>query len=243
MRYTITTIKLISMSLFLTTSVFAQVRDSTQKKDTKEPDWPALKYYQEANRQVQLNSPKENRVVFMGNSITEGWSKADPEFFEQHKNYINRGISGQTTPQMLLRFRQDVINLKPEMVVILAGTNDIAGNTGPATIDEIFGNLVSMMELAKANHIKVVISSILPVFDYPWKKGVEPVPRIAELNERLKLYAKQQQIVYVDYYSVMKDERKGLKESLSGDGVHPNIAGYKIMDPLVEKAIKITHLR
>lgn len=240
MKYIITTIKLVSVGLFLTTSVFAQVRDSTQKKDAKVPDWAALRYYQEANGQAQLNSPKENRVVFMGNSITEGWSRVDPEFFNQHKNYINRGISGQTTPQMLIRFRQDVINLKPKIVVILGGTNDIAGNTGPATTDEIFGNLVSMMELAKANRIKVIISSVLPVYDYPWKKGAEPVTRIAELNERLKLYAKQEHIVYLDYYSAMKDDRKGLKENLSADGVHPNIAGYKIMEPLLEKAIKST---
>ncbi|PTS94358.1 acylhydrolase [Pedobacter sp. HMWF019] len=200
-------------------------------------DWPALKFYQEANQRADQEHPKEKRVVFMGNSITQIWGDIDPGFFEQHKNFINRGISGQTTPQMVLRFRQDVINLKPAVVVILGGTNDIAGNTGPATLDEIFGNLVSMMELAKANHIHVVISSILPVFDYPWKKGLEPAGKIIELNERLKKYAAQQHNVYLDYHSVMKDERNGLKSSLTRDGVHPTLAGYKIMEPLLEKAI------
>lgn len=201
-------------------------------------DWPALKYYQEANQKADEEHPKENRVVFMGNSITEGWIKTDPEFFGQHKNYIDRGISGQTTPQMLLRFRQDVINLKPEIVVILAGTNDIAGNTGPATLDEIFGNLVSMMQLANANGIKVVISSILPVYDYPWKKGLEPAGKIMELNSRLKKYAAANKFIYVDYHTAMKDDRNGLPEALAADGVHPNMKGYKMMEALVQKAIE-----
>lgn len=200
-------------------------------------DWPDLHRYQEANQKADGEHPKENRVVFMGNSITEGWIKTDPEFFNQNKNYIDRGISGQTTPQMLLRFRQDVINLKPKAVVILAGTNDIAGNTGPATLDEIFGNLVTMMELANANHIKVIISSILPVYDYPWKPGLEPSGKIIELNSRLKKYAASNKLAYVDYHSAMKDARNGLPETLAADGVHPNLKGYKIMEPLVQKAI------
>ncbi|QNK64889.1 SGNH/GDSL hydrolase family protein [Pedobacter sp. PAMC26386] len=201
-------------------------------------DWPALKFYQEANQHADQDHPKKNRIVFLGNSITEGWSKTDPEFFSQHKNYINRGISGQTTPQILLRFRQDVINLKPSAVVILAGTNDIAGNTGPATLEEIFGNLVSMMELANANGIKVIISSILPVYDYPWKKGLAPSGKIRELNGRLKKYAMEHRLTYLDYHSAMKDDKNGLPENLSGDGVHPNMVGYKIMEPLVQKAIQ-----
>lgn len=201
-------------------------------------DWPALKFYQQANQQADHDHPKENRVVMMGNSITQGWGSTDPAFFKKHPNFINRGISGQTTPQMVLRFRQDVINLKPAVVVILGGTNDIAGNTGPATLDEIFGNLVSMMDLARANQIKIVISSVLPVFDYPWKKGLEPAGKIMELNDRLRKYAAEQDLVYLDYHSAMKDERNGLKESLSGDGVHPTMDGYKIMEPLLEKAIE-----
>lgn len=172
----------------------------------------------------------------MGNSITEGWFKADPDFFKG-KPYVGRGISGQTTPQMLVRFRQDVIDLKPFAVVILAGTNDIAGNTGPATLEEIFGNIVSMAELASANKIKVILSSILPVFDYPWKPGLQPAEKIVALNKMLKDYAAKTGHIYLDYFSAMADERNGLKKELGYDGVHPNLAGYKVMEPLVEKAI------
>src|SRR5262249_2058195 len=162
--------------------------------------------------------------VFMGNSITEGWFKADPEFFKG-KSYVGRGISGQTTPQMLVRFRQDVINLKPFAVVILAGTNDIAGNTGPATLEEIFGNIASMAELASSNKIKVILSSILPVFDYPWKPGLQPAEKIVSLNQMIKNYATKNGHIYLDYFSAMADERHGLKKELGDDGVHPNMAG------------------
>jgi lysophospholipase L1-like esterase len=172
----------------------------------------------------------------MGNSITEGWGSLDPGFFKG-KPYINRGISGQTTPQMLVRFRADVINLKPTVVVILAGTNDIAGNTGPSTLEMIEDNLTSMAELAKANGILVILSSVLPVFDYPWKPGMNPVVKIAKLNEWIKHYANQHGLIYLDYYSSMVDERKGLKSAYTEDGVHPNEAGYKIMAPLTEEAI------
>ena len=173
----------------------------------------------------------------MGNSITEGWKNADSAFFADEKNYIDRGISGQTTPQMVLRFRQDVIDLKPAVVVILAGINDIAQNTGPMTLDQTFGNIVSMCELAKANNIRVVISSVLPAYDFPWHPGLQPAEKVMELNKMLKDYAAQNNIVYCDYFSAMKDERNGLPESLSGDGVHPKLEGYKIMEPLAEKAI------
>lgn len=173
----------------------------------------------------------------MGNSITEGWIKTHPDFFSKN-SYINRGISGQTTPQMLVRFRPDVINLKPEIVVILAGTNDIAGNTDPLTLEMIMDNLVSMAELAKANNIKVVLSSVLPVFDYPWKPGLEPAMKIVRLNEMIKKYANDNGLVYLDYFNSMADDRNGLKKELGDDGVHPNDAGYKIMEPLVETAIK-----
>jgi lysophospholipase L1-like esterase len=173
----------------------------------------------------------------MGNSITEGWINTCPEFFAG-KSYVNRGISGQTTPQMLVRFRPDVINLKPAVVVILAGTNDIAGNTGPSTLEMIMDNLISMAELAKANQIKVVLSSVLPVFDYPWKPGLQPAEKIIALNVMIKNYAEKNGFVYLDYFSATVDERKGLKKELSGDGVHPNEAGYKIMAPLAEAAIK-----
>jgi lysophospholipase L1-like esterase len=215
----------------------AQEKPVPAAQKIKEQDWAALKFYQQANRNADLEHPKENRVVLMGNSITQLWQRVDSNFFKAHKNYINRGISGQTTPQMLLRFRQDVINLKPRILVLLGGTNDLAGNTGPATVDEIFGNLVSMMELARTNGIKVVICSVLPVYDYPWRKGLEPVEKIARLNELLQKYAKEQQLVYLDYYQVMKDERKGMKADLSGDGVHPNLKGYQLMEPLLVSAV------
>lgn len=199
-------------------------------------DWGNLNRYKTANAGLYAPAPDENRVVFMGNSITEAWVNRNPDFFEDN-NYIGRGISGQTTPQMLVRFRADVIDLKPKVVVILAGTNDIAGNTGPMTLDMIFGNLQSMAELARASDIKVVLSSVLPVYDYPWKPGLEPAEKIVHLNEMIKVFAKQNDMVYLDYFSAMADERNGLKKQLGDDGVHPNKTGYAIMEPLVQKAI------
>lgn len=200
-------------------------------------DWANTSRFKDENAKLAPPAKGEKRVVFMGNSITEGWIRTSPEFFAG-KPYVNRGISGQTTPQMLVRFRPDVINLKPALVVILAGTNDIAGNTGPSTLEMIMDNLISMCELAKANKIKVVLSSVLPAFDYPWKKGLEPAEKIAALNEMIKSYANKNGIVYLDYYSAMVDSRKGLPIELSGDGVHPNKKGYDVMAPLAEAAIK-----
>ncbi|MBI1769094.1 MAG: SGNH/GDSL hydrolase family protein [Bacteroidetes bacterium] len=199
-------------------------------------DWANLKRYEEENKMLGAPKPEEKRVVFMGNSITEGWIKMDPDFFNG-RSFIGRGISGQTTPQMLVRFRQDVIELQPSVIVILAGTNDIAGNTGPTTIENIMGNIASMAELAIANKISVVLSSVLPVFDYPWKPGLQPAEKIFTLNRLIREYAEKNGMVYLDYYSAMVDERKGLKAGLGDDGVHPNLAGYKIMEPLAEKAI------
>ena len=201
-------------------------------------DWANTSRFKDENAKLAPPASGENRIVFMGNSITEGWIRTCPDYFAG-KPYVNRGISGQTTPQMLVRFRPDVINLKPALVVILAGTNDIAGNTGPSTLEMILDNLISMTELAKANNIKVVLSSVLPAFDYPWKPGLEPAPKIIKLNEMIKNYAEKNNIVYLDYFSSMVDERNGLKKELSGDGVHPNLAGYKIMEPLAEAAIKM----
>ena len=215
----------ILLSLFIAGITFAQ-------------DWANTSRFKDANAQLAQPASGENRVVFMGNSITEGWIRTCPDYFAG-KPYVNRGISGQTTPQMLVRFRPDVINLKPALVVILAGTNDIAGNTGPSTLEMILDNLISMAELAKANNIKVVLSSVLPAFDYPWKPGLEPAPKIVKLNEMIKNYAEKNNIVYLDYFSSMVDERNGLKKELSGDGVHPNLDGYKIMEPLAEAAIKM----
>jgi acetyl esterase/lipase/lysophospholipase L1-like esterase len=198
--------------------------------------WWSGNQFEAANKLLKPALPGEQRIVFMGNSITDSWQKFDSVFFS-NKAYVNRGISGQTTPQMLLRFREDVIDLKPAVVVILAGINDIAGNTGPTTLENIFGNISSMAELAKMHHIKVVISSVLPAFDFPWRPGLEPAEKIAALNAMLKSYAANNNIIYLDYYSAMVDERKGLSKSLTYDGVHPNLAGYKVMEPLLVKAI------
>ncbi|UMB61549.1 SGNH/GDSL hydrolase family protein [Lutibacter sp. A80] len=199
-------------------------------------DWANLERFQKENAELLISKKDANRIVFMGNSITEGWLRIRPEFFSNNP-YINRGISGQTTPQMLLRFRQDVIDLKPAAVVILAGINDIAGNTGPSTIEMIVGNIISMTELAKANNIKVILCSVLPAYDFPWRKGLEPAEKVVKLNALLKAYAKQQNLEFVDYFKPMANEINGLKESLGDDGVHPNLNGYLIMEPLVKKAI------
>lgn len=199
-------------------------------------DWAYLKRFEADNAGLPTPKTGEVRVVFMGNSITQGWSDQDPDFFKD-KPYINRGIGGQTTPQMLLRFRPDVINLKPKVVVILAGTNDIAGNTGVTSEATIVGNIESMALLAQHYDIKVVLSSILPVFDYPWKRGLNPVPTIASINKQLRAFAESNRMVYLDYFTPMADEKQGLKAELTYDGVHPNKAGYKVMEPLAEAAI------
>jgi lysophospholipase L1-like esterase len=199
-------------------------------------DWANLQRYRQANDSLPPPAAGERRVVFMGNSITDGWARFFPQMFPG-KPYVGRGISGQTTPQMLVRFRQDVIALKPAVVVILAGTNDIAGNTGPSTLEMIEDNLSSMTELARANGIRVVLSSVLPVYDYPWRPGLQPAPKIAALNTWMRAYAARVGAVYLDYYSAMADERQGLKSDLTRDGVHPTEAGYRVMAPLAEKAI------
>lgn len=200
-------------------------------------DWANLGRYHKENSVLGAPEATENRIVFMGNSITEGWSVHHADFFN-NTSYINRGISGQTTPQMLLRFRADVIELKPRAVVILAGTNDIAGNTGPMTLSQILDNLKSMCELAKTNNIKVILSSVLPAADYSWKPGLSPDKKIPELNSMIKAYAKSNGIIYLDYFSTMVNEKNGLRDALTYDGVHPNKDGYLVMEPLVESAIK-----
>ena len=209
-------------------SCFAQNFQALQKRD-----WAFLTRYAEENATV-TTTPK---VVFMGDSITEGWKSHFPEYFN-NPNYINRGISGQTTPQMLLRFRQDVIKLYPKVVVILAGTNDIAGNTGPSTLEMVEDNLYTMAELAKAHNIEVVLCAVLPAADYHWQPGVEPANKIMELNRRIKRYADEQGIVYANYFAPMADEQKGLKDEYTYDGVHPNRAGYEAMAPVAEEAIE-----
>ena len=199
-------------------------------------DWANLQRYRAANAELPPPASGENRVVFYGNSITDGWAKSFPTMFPG-KPYVGRGISGQTTPQMLVRFRQDVVALRPKVVVILAGTNDIAGNTGPSSLEMIEDNLASMTEIAKANGIRVVLSSVLPVYDYPWKPGLQPAPKIIALNDWMKRYAASAGAIYLDYHSAMKDARDGLPPELATDGVHPTEAGYRIMARLAEQAI------
>lgn len=199
-------------------------------------DWPNLQKFQEANAEVLKNKNTDGRIVFMGNSITEGWEDANPSFFIDNP-YINRGISGQTTPQMLLRFQQDVIDLHPKAVVILAGTNDIAGNTGPMTLEQIRDNILSMVQLAKANGIHSIVCSVLPAYDYPWRPGLQPNVKIPKLNQLLKEMTDKQGVMYLDYFSGMADDRNGLPEAYTTDEVHVTKEGYAVMEKLVSEAI------
>jgi lysophospholipase L1-like esterase len=216
---------ILNLTLFLGTSVCAQ-------------DWPDLGRFEEANQKLIEQASDPERVVFMGNSITEGWIKTYPDYFTGH--FVNRGISGQVTPQMLIRFRSDVIDLKPAAVIILAGTNDIAGNKGPSSLKMILDNLKSMTEIAKSNNIKVLLCSVLPAYDYPWRPGKEPNTIIPELNKMIKEYAKEANVTYVDCFSPMANDKNGMKEELTKDGVHPTSAGYDIMRPIINRAIEET---
>ena len=200
-------------------------------------DWPNLNRYRADNAKVAPPAAGEERVVFMGDSITDGWGRRYGKFFPG-KPYINRGISGQTTPQMLIRFRPDVIALKPKVVVILAGTNDISANTGPSTLEMIEDNLTSMTELAQANGIKVVLSSVMPTCDYIQNQSDRrPNSKIIELNAWMKDYAEKHNAIYLDYFTAMLDDQKVLKKELTYDGLHPNDAGYELIMPLAQKAI------
>jgi len=227
----------LSFALVFTLIAMANNSDAQPSDQQLRTDWANLAKYRDANSRLTPPAKNENRVVFMGNSITEGWQRYFPTMFAG-KPYINRGIGGQTTPQMLVRFHPDVVALKPRVVVILAGTNDIAGNTGPSTLEMIEDNLASMAEIASANGIKVVLSSVLPVYDYPWKPGLEPAPKIIALNKWMKDYAKKHRAIYLDYHSAMADVRGGMRSELASDGVHPTEAGYRVMAPLVEQAIE-----
>lgn len=200
-------------------------------------DWPDLHRYRKANEQLSAPLPGQTRVVFMGNSITDFWNDKDPSFFKNNP-YIDRGISGQTTPQMLIRFRQDVIDLHPKVVVILAGTNDIAGNTGPSTPQMIENNLMSMAQLAEVNDIKVVLCSITPAYHYPWSPKIHPAKKIVQINKWMKQYAHKNGFVYCNYYPALANSKGGMKAKYSKDGVHPNKAGYNVMEPIVVKAIQ-----
>lgn len=194
-------------------------------------DWPNFARYRDANQQLMQGPAPSDRVVFMGNSITDGWIGASPEFFEQN-HFVDRGISGQTTPQMLVRFRADVIALKPKAVVMLCGINDIAGNTGPSTLEMIEDNIMSMAELAKVNKIKVILCSVLPANKFPWRPEVLPADKVIALNAWIKEYAKKKHFTWLDYYPSLVNDQKGMREEYSKDGVHPNKAGYRVMEDL-----------
>lgn len=230
-------IKLIVCSLLLLSVAQAQTADCKN-------DWPNLARYDKDNKTVAPPAKNEQRVVFMGDSITDSWDNPNNGGFFPGKPYVNRGISGQTTPQMLIRFRRDVIELKPKVVVILAGTNDIAGNTGPTTLEAIQDNLKSMAELAAANRIRVVLSSVMPVSDYEIRDGKQlvqtvrrPPDKILALNKWIQEFARANHHVYLDYFSPMVDAKGFLKDELSNDGLHPNVDGYAVMAPLAEAAI------
>lgn len=209
-------------SLFMSQSATAQ-------------DWANLNKYKKENEAIINNADTVN-AVFMGNSITEGWFRFDSAFFKDN-NYVNRGIGGQTSPQMLLRFTQDVLDLKPRAVVILAGTNDIAENTGPMTDKAILDNIKAMATLANAHQIKVILCSVLPASHFPWRKGLKPNERIPKVNALIQQYAEENGFGYVDYFSAMANGKNGLIDEYGYDAVHPNEKGYAVMKPLVQKAI------
>jgi lysophospholipase L1-like esterase len=229
----------------------AESKAQAARDEARLRDWAELARYRDENARVAPPIKDENRVVFMGDSITDGWD--DPKYggFFPGRPYLDRGISGQATPQMLLRFRPDVIALRPRAVVILAGTNDIAGNTGPTTLEAIEDNLTSMTELARANGIRVVLSSLLPVSDYERNRDDKPIiqtthrppEKIKALNEWMKSYAAAKGATYLDYYSAMVDGAGFLKAELSDDGLHPNAKGYAVMSPLAERAITAALLK
>ncbi len=195
-----------------------------------------LNKYKEENSSLGLPKQGENRIVFMGNSITEDWKSLSPYFFLDN-NYVNRGIGGETSTQMLLRFRSDVINLKPSAVVILAGINDIAENQGPISIPDIARNIFFMSQLASENNIKVILCSVLPAYDFPWRPGLNPKDKVISLNDLIQKHSQENSFEYVDYFSSMVDERKGLIKEYGNDEVHPNLEGYKVMESIIQKSI------
>lgn len=222
----------------LTAPVATLTSQQIEGMQKKLADWPNLTRYRDENAKLGDPAPGERRVVFMGDSITEMWGKSYGKFFPG-KPYVNRGISGQTTPQMLARFQQDVLHLKPTVLVLAGGINDIAGNTGPESLETIEDNYRSMVTLAKADHIRVVLTSTLPASWLPWRPGAHPAETVRQLNAWVKEYARAEHLVYVDYYSAMVDDQGGIRPNLAMDkAVHPNDAGYAIMEPLAERAIE-----
>lgn len=210
---------------------------SQKKNNWNKVDWANIVRYKPANKALGPPKAGEKRVVFMGNSITDTWATSRKSFFVNN-NYIGRGISGQTTMQMLVRFRSDVINLKPKVVVILAGINDIAENGGPTNLHNITNNIISMTELAKANGMKVILCSVLPTNYISWRQHIDPRNKIINLNKMLKGYAdRTEDVSYANYYDSMVDDEKGLKDEYSSDRLHPHGQGYKVMEPIIKEAI------
>lgn len=201
-------------------------------------DWPNLQRYAAANLRLPAPTVGVPRVVIIGNSITEGWVKADYTFFEgKTYEYVGRGISGQSTSQTLVRFRADVLDLHPSTVVLLVGTNDVAENNGPYNPQTTMNNIMTMVELAQAHGIRVVLGSVAPATDFWWHKGLNPAPKIIALNQQIKDYASRHRLIYYDIHTALKDEQNGLKKSYGDDGVHPNITGYRVMEPLLNQAV------
>ena len=214
--------------------------DSTKEaavSSNEELDWPDLNKYRSENEKIINSKNNGNRTVFIGDSITEGWSLIDSEFFIKN-NFINRGISGQTSPQMLIRFKQDAIHLKPNLIVINAGTNDIAENKGPASPEMIFDNITSMAEIGLKHFMKVALSTILPVDKYDWNENIKDVPeKISKVNSLLKEYSAENNLIFINYYSSMVNENKGMKSSYANDGVHPTKEGYGMMAVVLKNAL------
>ncbi|MFM7222955.1 MAG: SGNH/GDSL hydrolase family protein [Bacteroidota bacterium] len=215
----------------------ALLSSAQQKINDSWSDWANFKKYAAQNAEVPPKQKGEKRVVFLGNSIFEGWLRLRPEFFAG-KPYYDRGISGQTTPQMLLRFHEDVLNLQPDVLVLKAGINDIAQNTGPYDQQRTLNNIQSIAQLARANGIKIIICSVLPAKDFKWRPGLEPADKVIALNAAIKAFAEEHKFFYLDLYSAVVDENKGMKAEYADDGVHPTVEGYKVLEPLVEAAIK-----
>lgn len=231
---------IIFFNLFIIHNIWTQEKENTLagidlRLVRSNIDYGNFAIYDQLNKEVIIDK-NEGRIVFIGNSITQGWKNFMPEMFD-NQTFINRGISGQTSTEMLVRFRTDVINLKPKVVVILAGTNDIAGNTLFRGLEIVVGNISSMAELASQNNIKVILCSVLPAADFPWRKGKNPDIKIPLLNRLIKDYAQKKGFYYLDYYNLMNDGNNGLKKDYGNDGVHPNMNGYKLMQKMVLDAI------
>ena len=201
-------------------------------------DWPYLERYAAANQRLHAPAAGRPRVVIIGNSITEGWVREDSAFFRSKGyEYVGRGIGGQTTGQTVARFRADVIDLHPTVVVILVGTNDVAENNGPYVPQHTLNNIMTMTELAQTHGIRVVLGAVVPAADFWWHKGLNPAPKIVALNQLIKAYANQHKLVYYDVHTALKDEQQGLQKTYGDDGVHPNLNGYRVMEPLLNQAV------